>query len=53
MKHRFSRRYQAALLAYLRQKSGAHLKPPQGMGREALAAGLQTLDMASSMSKSC
>ena len=45
-KHRFSKRYQAALLSYLKQRSGARPKPAHGMGQEALAAGLQTLDVA-------
>ena len=46
MKRKFSRRYQAALLAYLKQGSGARLQPARGMGQQALAAGLQTLDIA-------
>jgi len=46
MKRRFSRRYQAALLAYLRQAPDGHLQTARGMGRQALTAGLQTLDMA-------
>jgi len=46
MKARFSRHYQAALLAYLKQGPKASLRPAHGMGRRALAAGLQTLDIA-------
>ena len=46
MKRKFSTRYQAALLAFLKQGSGARLQPARGMGRRALAVGLQTLDLA-------
>src|SRR6266446_3227112 len=46
MKHKFSRRYQTALLTYLKQCPGGRLQPAQGMGQQALTAGLQTLDMA-------
>jgi signal transduction histidine kinase len=46
MKEKFSRRYQAELVAYLGQSSGARLNSAQGMGQEALNAGLQTLDLA-------
>jgi signal transduction histidine kinase len=46
MKLRFSRRYQAALLKFLRQGRGGRLHPARGMGQQALIAGLQTLDMA-------
>src|ERR1700720_2366053 len=46
MKQKFSRRYQAGLQAYLKQRSGAHLQRAHGMGRQALTAGLQTLDIA-------
>jgi signal transduction histidine kinase len=46
MKRKFSRRYQAALLTYLKQGAGARLQPARGMGRQALTAGLQTLDLA-------
>jgi signal transduction histidine kinase len=46
MKRKFSRRYQTALLTYLKQCPGARLHRAHGMGRQALAAGLQTLDMA-------
>lgn len=46
MKRKFSRRYQAALLTYLKQGRGARLQPARGMGRQALTAGLQTLDLA-------
>jgi signal transduction histidine kinase len=46
MKHRFSRRYQKALLAYLQRGHGGTLRPARGMGQQALAVGLQTLDLA-------
>jgi signal transduction histidine kinase len=46
MKQNFSRHYRAALRAYLKQRSEAHLQRARGMGQQALAAGLQTLDMA-------
>ena len=46
MKERFSRHYRAALLGYLGQSSGARLLSAQGMGKEALDAGLQTLELA-------
>ena len=46
MKRKFSTLYQAALLAFLKQGSEARLQPARGMGRQALAAGLQTLDLA-------
>jgi signal transduction histidine kinase len=46
MKNKFSRRYQAALLTYLRQRPEARLQAARGLGQQALAAGLQTLDMA-------
>jgi signal transduction histidine kinase len=46
MKARFSRHYQAGLQAYLKQQSAAHLRRARGMGRQALAAGLNTLDIA-------
>ncbi|HEY5232785.1 MAG TPA: sensor histidine kinase [Verrucomicrobiae bacterium] len=42
----FTRRYQAGLQAYLKQRTGAHLQRARGMGRQALNVGLQTLDMA-------
>lgn len=41
-----SRRYQAALRAHLKQGRYASLKSAQGLGSQALAAGLQTLDLA-------
>jgi signal transduction histidine kinase len=41
-----SRRYQAALRAHLKQGSRASLQSAQGLGSRALAAGLQTLDLA-------
>ncbi len=46
MKAKFSRYYQSALLAYLKQGRRAGLQPARGLGRRALAAGLQTLDIA-------
>jgi signal transduction histidine kinase len=46
MKARFSRHYQAALLAYLKQGPKASLHPAHGMGQRALTAGLKTLDIA-------
>ncbi len=46
MKARFSRQYQAGLKAYLKQQSEARLQRAHGMGRQALAAGLNTLDIA-------
>jgi len=46
MKRKFSRRYQAGLQAYLKQRSEAHLQRAHGMGQQALTAGLQTLDIA-------
>jgi signal transduction histidine kinase len=46
MKHKFARRYQAALLTYLKQGRGRRLQLAHGLGQRALAAGLQTLDMA-------
>ncbi len=41
-----SRRYQAALKKHLRPGSHAGLESARGLGSEALAAGLQTLDLA-------
>ena len=41
-----SRRYQAALRAHLEQGQQASLAPARGLGDRALAAGLQTLDLA-------
>jgi len=46
MKLKFSKRYQAGLRDYLKQRSDAHLRRARGMGQQALAAGLQTLDVA-------
>jgi signal transduction histidine kinase len=46
MKAKFSGHYQSALLAYLKQGRKADLQPARGMGRRALAASLQTLDIA-------
>src|SRR6185503_18823154 len=41
-----SRRYQAALRAHLKQGHQASLESARGLGSQALAAGLQTLDLA-------
>jgi two-component system sensor histidine kinase DegS len=41
-----SRRYQTALRTHLRQGQSASLAPARGLGSQALAAGLQTLDLA-------
>src|SRR5437868_12227804 len=41
-----SRRYQAALRTHLRQGRQAGLGSARGLGSQALAAGLQTLDLA-------
>jgi signal transduction histidine kinase len=46
MKAKFFRHYQALLQAYLKQQSEAHLQRARGMGQQALAAGMQTLDIA-------
>ena len=46
MKRKASSHYQASLLRYLKQGTGARLKPAHSMGQEALAAGFLTLDMA-------
>jgi signal transduction histidine kinase len=47
MKAKFSRRYQAALLAYLKQRpKAARLQTARGMDQQALDAGMQTLDVA-------
>jgi signal transduction histidine kinase len=46
MKRKFSLRYKAALLTHLKQGPRASLRPARGLGQQALAAGLQTLDMA-------
>jgi signal transduction histidine kinase len=46
MKRRFSRRYRKALLNNLKQGLRAGLQSARGLGQQALAAGLQTLDMA-------
>jgi signal transduction histidine kinase len=46
MKHKFFRRYQSALLTYLKQGPGGRLQAAQGMGQRAQAAGLETLDIA-------
>jgi signal transduction histidine kinase len=46
MKRKFSRRYQAALLAHLKPGANGTLQRAHGMGRQALTAGLRTLDMA-------
>jgi len=41
-----SRRYQAALRTHLKQGQQANLKAARGLGSQALAAGLQTLELA-------
>ncbi len=41
-----SRRYQAALLRHLQQEPRANLRSADGLGREALDLGLETLDLA-------
>ena len=41
-----SRRYQAALLRHLKQGPQAGLRSADGLGREALELGLETLDLA-------
>ncbi len=46
MKLKFAKRYQAALLAYLKHSQGTRLQTARGLGQLALAAGTQTLDMA-------
>jgi signal transduction histidine kinase len=49
MKQKFlklSRRYRAALLTHLKQGRQASLEPARGLGGQALAAGLETLDLA-------
>jgi signal transduction histidine kinase len=42
----FSRRYVTALQKYLRRGSGVDLQPALGVGRRAVALGLETLDLA-------
>ena len=42
----WSRRYQAALQAHLKQGKQAKMEAARSLGRQALAAGLQTLDLA-------
>jgi two-component system, NarL family, sensor histidine kinase DegS len=42
----WSRRYQKALRNYLAQRAGANLQPALGLGRRAVALGLETLDLA-------
>jgi len=46
MKDKFSRRYRAALRKHLDQGLHAGLESAHGLGSQALAAGLQTLDLA-------
>jgi signal transduction histidine kinase len=46
MKRKFSIRYQAALRRYLKLGRGAGLESARGLGSQALAAGLQTLELA-------
>ena len=41
-----SRRYQAALREYLKQRPPASLQPARGLGHRAMALGLETLDLA-------
>jgi signal transduction histidine kinase len=43
---KLSRRYRAALRAHLKQGRSASLDPARGLGGQALAAGLETLDLA-------
>jgi len=43
---RLSRRYQAALRIYLKQRPPASLRPARGLGQKAMALGLETLDLA-------
>lgn len=43
---KLSRRYQAALRTHLKQGRSANLESARGLGSQALAAGLQTLDLA-------
>lgn len=43
---RLSRRYAAGLRKYLKQGSRASLQPARGLGRKAMALGLETLDLA-------
>jgi signal transduction histidine kinase len=46
VKHRFSSRYKAALLTYLKQPPRARWQSPHGMAQQAAQAGLQTVDLA-------
>lgn len=46
MKARFSKHYKMALRKHLQQGKSASLESARGLGSEALAAGLQTLDLA-------
>jgi signal transduction histidine kinase len=46
MRRKFSKSYQARLLAYLNKPPGADLQSARGIGQQALAAGLETLDLA-------
>lgn len=43
---KWSRRYQTALHKHLEQGPGASLKPAFGLGRQAVALGMETLDLA-------
>ena len=43
---RWSRRYQTALQKHLKQGLGSSLRPALGLGRQAVALGLETLDVA-------
>src|SRR5271166_3557307 len=46
MKYKFSKRYKAALRRHLKHGQQASLESARGLGSQALAAGLQTLDFA-------
>ena len=46
MKHRFSKRYQTALLTYLEKSPAKRLRTVHGMGEQALAAGMKTSELA-------
>jgi signal transduction histidine kinase len=46
MKFKFARHYRSALLAYLKKGAETRLQGARGLGRQAQAAGLRTLDMA-------
>src|ERR1019366_840897 len=46
MKYKFSSRYKAALRRHLKNAQRSSLESARGLGGQALAAGLQTLDLA-------